>query len=231
MNTMEDIRKKLAATAAIKVARRTKETYHFRKKKVSKLSNELNCVYPAKWRSLEVSSALQDLKNTYTEDEMQHVNMCFSDLAAPMNSTMFLMSSKADRELRTTSRYISFEELTIEERIPDARSRFQYSEFVHESAKKIAKIFAINLAIRRNAVATILKYYFVYRARKNWKILMKERNSAGNISSFVPSRSFLLKTLAYEYTTSVCSAHITICLPKEKTTNKKAQRKVITFLE
>jgi hypothetical protein len=166
-------RKKLIATAAIKVARRTKEKYRFRHKKVSKLSDELNVMYPAKWRSLD------DIDGKYTEDELQHINMCFSDLAAPMNSTMFLVSSKADRELRTTSRYISLDELMLEGKNPDARSRFRYSEYVHESAKKIAKIFAKNLMIKRNAVATILKYYFVYRARKNWKVLMRERHRAG----------------------------------------------------
>ena len=110
--------------------------------------------------------------------------MCYSDLAAPLDASIFLMNSKGLDCLKSGPRYISADEFNSDERVPDARSRFVYNDHAHRCAKIIAKLFAANLKIRRNSVGIIEKYYQFYRARKKYRIMYQERITAAMVLQF-----------------------------------------------
>ena len=117
-------------------------------------------------------------------DEFQHINMIYSDLAAPLDASIFLMNSKGPGCLKAGSRYVSLDELMIEDSEPDARSRFVYNDSAHRSAKIIAKLFVANLEKRRAAVRTIEKYYSFHLARKRYRVLFQKRVTASMVLQF-----------------------------------------------
>ena len=163
--------------AAILASRRLKEGYRFRKRK-NKLSSEINLMYQERLLELEKNPELR------LEDEFQHINHLYSDLAAPLDSAMILQNSNGTRTLEAGAlgpRYVQLDELLDESKEPDGRSRFIYADFTHVCAKKIARLFIENLSIRRHAVSIIEKYYQFYRARCRWKEMMKERHAAARV--------------------------------------------------
>ena len=163
--------------AAIKASRRLKEGYRFRKR-TNHLSAEINTMYQQRLLDLEKNPELR------LEDEFQHINHLYSDLAAPMDSAMMLQNSNGTRALDAGAlgpRYVQLDELLDESREPDGRSRFIYADFTHVCAKKIARLFIENLATRRHAVWVIEKYYQFYRARCRWREMMKERHRAAKV--------------------------------------------------
>ena len=115
------------------------------------------------------------------EDDFQHINICYSDLAAPMDSSLLLRNPNGPNALTAGAlgpRYVQIDELLDGTQEPDARSRFVYDDFPHVSAKKIAKLFIENLSMRKHAASVIEKYYQFYRARCKFVLQVRERHKA-----------------------------------------------------
>ena len=176
--------KKMVREAALKSARRT-ESYKFRygpgvvvDNKGTRVEYDDNQTYFGPKISLEMQSLVNEKLELYTRKDTNIWVDRNSRIAKTWGAELYLLNERGDN-LLGAPRYFQ-EDMNNESELPDARTRFPYSNEANEAAKKITLLFTDKLMVKHWAASILQKHYKAHKIREKWfwasdKLLMASR--------------------------------------------------------
>jgi len=198
--------KKMIRDAALTAARRT-EGYKFRygpgvvvDNKGTRVEYDDNQTYFGPKISHEMQLLANERLELYTRKDTSIWDDRNSRIAKPWGAEVYLTNDRGNNILGAPRYYQ--DDMNDDSQLPDARTRFPYSNEANEAAKKITLLFTDKLMLKHWAASILQKHYKAHKIREKWywasdKLLMASRKIKFFLwKRFVRIRSYqkILKT-------------------------------------